>query len=268
MSYHSRKPIGTSVLCMTLAGVYLSSIAPCVAAGDPPSIAPVVASVGPGLPLARLPGVARTEGFSFDLAAGRIALDSRSESRIGVPSPQPVGLVGRYGQALERETRRMNDRDSLQRRVALVDDDESPAPGVQREARRLVSGANGRILTQLVDRILEASSTLQQARDYAEGVRLDVRRGGGVTLGAGKGTEPAPDIAARFTFLVGSNPRVEMRSTLPGNLKTRVELSLVNPGLRAAFSRPISSHLSGSLAGGYEEGGEDRWLSAGVGIKF
>lgn len=208
------------------------------------------------------------DGGQLNLSDARLDLDELSGMRFGGQFQASPTLLGRYRQALERESQRLRFKDPTQGWLTDKDEDETPAEDARRQAGRLFRGASNRILSQTLEKLVEESAPLRQVRDYAEGVRFDVRRGGGVTVGAGRGAEPAANIAARFNLVVGSKPRVEMRSTLPGGIRTRLEMTLTSPGLRASFSRRLSGHFNGTLAGGYEDGGEERWFSAGLGVTF
>ena len=178
-----------------------------------------------------------------------------------------TAFLGSYSKALERETERSVDKDpSLQWSVS-VDEDGTPIPRVQRMAEKIFDGAHERLLTRVLENLISEARPLKAARDYIDGVELDIVKGGGVDFRAGETGRERKPVSASFGLVVAESPRVEIRTTLAG-LKTRVEIPLGSTGIRATLSRKLTHSISGKLGAGYEDSGEDRWLSMGLEIKF
>ena len=205
------------------------------------------------------------------LADGSLRLRGSTAGLI-TPAPDPrlsgLPLVDRYRQALERETRRLIDRHPSILWSDTVDDEGYPARQVQRKAEKIFEGANGRLLSRIAEDLIEDAGSLRTAREYVDGIRLDVRTGGGVGVRSGRSDHDAPGVAASFGLIALGSPRIEARATLPGGIRTRVELPLRNPGMRATLSRALGARLRGTLGLGVEDSGQDRWVSAGVEIRF
>ena len=173
-----------------------------------------------------------------------------------------------YRKALERESRRMVDRHPSLSWTDAVDEDGYPLRGadrLQRDARRLFGGAGNRMMSGWLEKLVEGSAGGRAARGALEGLRMDVRRGGGVGMGAGAARDSS-DIAASVSVMVMGRPRIEVRSTLPWDLKARIEVPLNASGMRATVSRKFTSGLRGTFTMGAED--DERWLSAGVEIDF
>jgi len=198
----------------------------------------------------------------------------------GATNTQP-GLVGRYRMALEKESRRRLDKDPAGLFLLQTDDEDgNPVQRSRREAKKIFGGATGRLLSEFVEVIVEDAVALQTAKDYIQGIRLDVMAGGDMRFQAGQDDTPyrAQDdsprsardakVAASFGLIAIGHPRIEMRTTLPGDIRTRVEVPLTEAGIRATFSRRLNSHLRGTLSAGVEDSGADKWATLGLGIKF
>jgi len=187
-----------------------------------------------------------------------------------VPDPRLSGLplLDRYRQALERETRRLLDKDPSILWSNEVDDEGYPARQVQRKAEKIFEGANGRLVSRIAEDLIEDAGSLRTARDYVDGIRLDVRTGGGVGVRSGRSDHEIPGVAASFGLIALGNPRIEARATLPGGIRTRVELPLRDPGVRATLSRALGARMRGTLGLGVEDSGQNKWVSAGVEIRF
>jgi len=177
-------------------------------------------------------------------------------------------LLTRYHMALQRESRRAIEKDPSLFWGDKTDEDGYPRDSLRREANRIFSGANNRLMSQILEDALRNTTTLKRARAFAEGIRLDVLSGGGVKVGAGGGDDAAQNVSASIGFIVLGRPRVEVRTTLPGGVRTKVELPLTSLGIRASMSRRISANVRGTFSGGVEDGGDDRWVSAGVELRF
>lgn len=194
--------------------------------------------------------------------------------------PEQPGLLGRYRMALEKESRRKLDRDPGLFLVQADDEEGNPVKRVRNEARRIFGGATGRLLSDFAELLIEDAVALQAAKSYVQGIRLDVMSGGNVRFQAGRDERESrfPDdltrtargdgVAASFSLIAIGSPRLEMRATLPGAVRTQIELPLSEPGLRATFSRRLSSHLRGTLSVGVEDSGSDKWATVGVGVRF
>lgn len=178
-------------------------------------------------------------------------------------------LLGRYRKALERECERRSERDPTLGWAGNGDDEGYPARRTRREAERIFDGANSRLLSHFLERVVEQAAALRAARDYVDGLSLDVRKGGGVHVAhAHDEADDAEKPVTRFTLVAIGSPRLEMRSRLPRDLDARVELSLSNPGVSASLTRRFTRVLKGRLGAGIEDSGQDRWISAGVEIRF
>jgi len=207
-----------------------------------------------------------------DTAAPRLEVRS-SAGGLGDPSlflpryeTSNRDLLRRYRRALEKESLRAYDKNPSV--FVVLDDAEGyPLDSAHRSARRIFGKANSRMLSGYLEEMIEGSASLRNARNYVEGIRVDVRKGGDVRFGPG---EPEDESAVRASFhLVAlGDPRLEMRTKLPGGVESRVELSLTSPGVRTKLHCRFGSRLTGSLSGGVEDSGEDRWIAAGLGIRF
>src|SRR5262249_21387118 len=142
---------------------------------------------------------------------------------------------------------------------------------------RIFEGANSRLMSDTLQRALEQTVALRRARTYLDGIRLDLLSGGGMKVGPGidvatpraGGSGPGDtEPRASFGFMMVGHPRIEMHTTLPGSIQTRVELALTSPGIRATLSRRLTPMLRGTLGAGIEDSGSDKWLSAGIGVRF
>jgi hypothetical protein len=130
----------------------------------------------------------------------------------------------------------------------------------------------------MLENLVSEAPSLKAARDYIDGVQLDLMKGGGVDFRSGEdgkvGDRPGQTdregrhVSASFGLVVSSKPRVEMKTTLVGGIKARVEIPLGSTGIRTTFSRKLTSRVSGKLGAGIEDSGEDRWLSMGLEVKF
>ena len=185
----------------------------------------------------------------------------------GPNPPRSMQLLDRYRQALERESRRALDKDPSLFWTAAMDEEGYPERRSQRRAVQIFEGANGRLLTRLLEDALAETEALRATKSYIEGIRLDVRKGGGVKLAAEGLTRDAATKAS-FGLLLTSNPRLEVTSTLPGGFKGRLEVPLRQSGVRATISRPIAFGMRGTLSAGQEDSSESRWVSLGLEIKF
>jgi len=178
-------------------------------------------------------------------------------------------LLARYRRALERECERRSERDPTLGWAGNGDDEGYPARRTRREAERIFDGANSRLLSHFLDQVVEQAAALRAARDYVDGLSLDVRKGGGVHVAhARDGNADTEKSVTRFTLVAIGSPRLEMRSRLRRELDARVELSLSNPGVSASLSRRFTRVLKGRLGAGIEDSGQDRWISAGLEIRF
>lgn len=188
----------------------------------------------------------------------------RSASR-----PATSALLARYRQALMRESRRLLDKDASLLWLEPDDEEGYPERRARREAERIFTGANNRVASQFLQELMASTAALRAARDYIEGVRLDVLRDGGVRVrGSRDDGEAGRGAAASISVLIAGTPRLEMRTDLPGGVRARVELPLSEAGMRATLSRRLGGGVRGTLAGGVEESGDDRWVSAGLEIRF
>ena len=150
----------------------------------------------------------------------------------------------------------------------MLDEDGYPLRGadrVQRDARKLFGGAGNRMMSGWLERLVSESAGLRAARGAVEGLRLDVRKDGGLGMGAGAARDSS-DVATSFSLMVLGNPRLEMRSSLPWNLKARIEVPLTANGVRATMSRRFATGLRGTFTVGSED--DERWVSAGVEVDF
>jgi hypothetical protein len=188
-------------------------------------------------------------------------------------------LLGRYRTALERESRRFLERNpSLLQADAteIIDGDGNPRRGQRRDATRIFQGANNRLLSEILEDALDETVSMRRARACLEGVRFDVLDGGRMRMGSptkdegGRGAAgPSEDaVAASFSMIVIGRPRLEMRTDLPGGIRARIEVPLASPGVRATLSRRITSNLRGTLSAGVEDSGSERWISAGMAVRF
>lgn len=184
------------------------------------------------------------------------------------PQPAESTLFSQYRKALEKESRRMVDRNPSLSWSEAVDEDGYPLRGAdrqQRDARRLLGGAGNRLMSGWLERLVEVSSGMRAARGAVEGLRFDVRRGGGVGMGAGPARDSS-EIATSLSVMVLGRPRLEMRSSLPWDLKARVEVPLDASGLRATLTRKFATGCRATFTMGSED--DERWVSAGVGVDF
>ncbi|MGH9866734.1 MAG: hypothetical protein ACREAA_01020 [Candidatus Polarisedimenticolia bacterium] len=185
------------------------------------------------------------------------------------PAQQESSLFTQYRQALERESRRLADRNPTMFSDASVDEDGYPLRGsdrVQRDARRLFGGASSRVMSGWVEKLLDGSAGGRAARGAIEGLRVDLRRGGSVGVGAGPARESSNDVKASLGVVLLGRPRLEVRSTLPGNLRTRVEIPLDSLGVRATLSHKFTTGWRSTFTLGSEE--DERWVSAGFEVDF
>jgi len=192
---------------------------------------------------------------------------------------QPPGLLGRYRMALEKESKRRMDKDAG---LFILQDDEdgNPVKRTRTEAKRIFGGATGRLLNDFAEILLEDVTGLRVARDYVQGIRVDVMSGGGMRFKAGQDdslprvqddpmkTSRGNSVAASFGLVAIGSPRFEIRATLPGAIRTQVELPLTDPGIRATFSRKLTAHVRGTFSTGIEDSGADKWATLGFGIRF
>lgn len=213
------------------------------------------------------------------LEAGKLRAGDITLSFAAARSGQAPGLLARYRLALERESRRTIDRDASLFWADSGDEDGNPVQRAQREARRIFEGANGRVLSQFAESLVEDAASLRAARDYVEGVRFDVMNGGGLRFQAGGNDRSAAArdeetgdtgdrVAASFGLIALSSPRLEVRTSLPGGIRSRLEVPLTTPGLRASFSRRLAANLRGTMSFGVEDSGADRWMTATLGARF
>ncbi|HZI93621.1 MAG TPA: hypothetical protein VFE84_05230 [Patescibacteria group bacterium] len=206
-------------------------------------------------------------------------LDSASFSLPGQAQVVRQALLGRYRSALERESRRFLEKNpSLLQTDAteVVDGDGNPRRGQRRDATRIFQGANNRVLSEILEDALDDTVSLRRARAFLDGVRFDVMSGGRMRMGSAAREEPArtgagqtqDSVAASFGLIVIGHPRLEMRTELPGGVRARIEVPLASPGIRATLSRRITSNLRGTLSAGVEDSGSERWISAGMAVRF
>ena len=206
----------------------------------------------------------KTSGLSaFQGLAADIQIDPSSLLRQPEPSST---LLKQYSEALSRESRRSMERDPSVFWNDLSDEEGYLEQRARRTAEKIFGGASSRVASDVLERMIEGAAGLRSTREFLEGVRLDVRRGGGVEFGKGQGQDRA-DVAARFSLVVAGSPRLELRTTL-GGFRTRLEIPLSSPGIRATLSRPLGGHARANLSAGVEDSGEDRWISANVGLRF
>lgn len=223
---------------------------------------------------------ARAAAAVQDLPAQAARERDASQGRLhpGEAAVRP-GLLSRYRIALERESRRSLDRDPSIFWAESHDEDGYPMGRARREARRIFDGANGRIISEIAEDLIQEAVALRTARAYLDGVRLDVMKEGGVLVRAGRGEGsfqgreevpgPAgPGVKASFGLVGLGAPRFEFQTTMPGDIRTRIEVPLASPGIRATFSRRITSNLRGTLALGTEDAGAEQWVTAGLGVRF
>jgi len=235
-----------------------------------PSVLPSLGKVDSTKPLSRRKPVEPAGASKLTLPT----FQGHQGPRSTVPS-----LLGRYRLALERESRRTLDKDPsvfwTDPMTDPIDDDALLVRRAQREAEKIFAGANGRVITQIAEAMIQESSRLRSAREYVDGIRLDVMNGGNLRVrgnGIRSGDEVAgpkeAGVAASFGLVLAGNPRVEMRTLLPGQIKARVDMTLASPGVRTTFSRKLTPNLRGNLSGGWEDSGNDRWVSATLEMKF
>jgi len=250
------------------------------AAPVPGAAAP--ASPADGAPATALPGPVRTswshvpplrfgreEPGRIDSVFGS-AGSAGIEASFALPEWRPAGqdLLGMYRSALMKESRRRGSRDDTLGWTEPADEEGYPARRARRQAERIFEGANNRLLSHFLDRVVGQTAALRAARGYVDGVSLDVAKGGGVRVARqGRGDDDDPP-AARFTFVAIGDPHVEMRSRILGNVEARVELSLASPGVSASLTRRFARGVKGRLGAGYEDSGQDRWISAGLQLRF
>ncbi|HEY3175223.1 MAG TPA: hypothetical protein VGK94_05620 [Candidatus Polarisedimenticolia bacterium] len=190
-----------------------------------------------------------------------------------------MGLLSRYQLALERESRRTLDRDPFIFLAGSRDEDGYLLRRARREAQRVFDGANGRLISDIAEDLIQEAVALRTARAWVEGVRFDVMSAGGVRVRAGhdegspRGREEDAGsnglgVKASLGLVALGAPRLEIRTTIPGDIRTRIEVPLSSPGIRAAFSRRVTSSLRGTLSLGVEDAGADLWVTAGLGVRF
>jgi len=250
-----------------------------ILAAAPASGAAAPASPADGAPANALPGPVWTSAsFVSPLRFGReepgrigsVFGSAGIEASFVLPEWRPAGqdFLGLYRSALMKESRRRGTRDDTLGWTEPADEEGYPARRARRQAERIFEGANNRLLSHFLDRVVGQAAALRAARDYVDGVSLDVAKGGGVRVARqGRGDDDDPP-AARFTFVAIGDPHVEMRSRMRGNIEARVELSLASPGVSASLTRRIARGIKGRLGAGYEDGGQDRWISAGLQLRF
>lgn len=190
------------------------------------------------------------------------------------------GMLSRYRMALEKETRRRLDRDPELFMLQAEDEDGNPVKRSRTEAKRIFGGATGRLISEFAEMLVEDAGALRVAKDYVQGISFDVMSGGDVRFKAGRDESATRvqddsvragrgnDVAASFSVIAIGSPRVEMRATLPGSIRAQIELPLTEAGLRATFSRRITSRLRGTFSAGIEDSGADTWATLGLGVKF
>lgn len=210
-------------------------------------------------------------GKTSGLSAFQLAADIQIDPSSLLSQPEPSStLLKQYSDALSRESRRSMERDPSvfwsDLSNDLSDDEGYLEQRARRTAEKIFGGASSRVASDVLERMIEGAAGLRSTREFLEGVRLDVRRGGGVEFGKGQGQDRA-DVAARFNLVVAGSPRLELRTML-GGFRTRLEIPLSSPGIRATLSRPLGGHARANLSAGVEDSGEDRWISANVGLRF
>ena len=247
-------------------------------------LARVVVCLATALPIAATAWSAETPGKAS--GASRLMPTRASVSETDVilkPAgnlPEASGLLNRYRIALEKESRRRLDRDAGMFLVQADDEDGNPVKRARTEAKRIFGGATGRLLGDFAELLVEDAVALQTATNYVQGIRIDVMNGGNMRFQTGVDDsvtriQDAParaplsgDVAASFSLIALGSPRLEMRATLPGAVRTQIELPLTEPGLRATFSRRLTYHLRGTLSAGVEDSGADTWATVGLGVRF
>ncbi len=263
----------TRLLCLAAGCLAITALAgrPVAAAPAGPAspglhdgiLSPILAPLALGPVLRFEPGVAPVAGSSGAPGAGafEVALPQHEWK------PVRQDLLGRYRSALVKECARRSHRDPTLGWAGTVDVEGYPARRTRRQAERIFDGANNRLLSQFLEQVVEQMSTLRAARDYVDGVSLDVSKGGGLHVAhTARDDDERP--VTRFTLVAIGSPRLEMRSRLQGRLDARVELSLTSPGVSASLTRRFARCLKGRLGAGVEDSGQDRWVSAGVEIRF
>ncbi|HET9480796.1 MAG TPA: hypothetical protein VFP98_03495, partial [Candidatus Polarisedimenticolia bacterium] len=162
------------------------------------------------------------------------------------------------------------DKDPSVLTVDPLDEEGFPERRAQRHAERIFEGAGERTLSIFVERLVGEAAALQAARAYLDGIRLDIGKDGAVGVNTGKRSREA-EAAASVSLIVLGKPRVEVRSTLPGDIRARLELPLldgVTSGARVSLSRQMNPGLRGTLGAGFEDSGRGSWVSAGVEVRF
>ena len=272
---------GRAGVLVPLLAPFLVCLAPCVAeesdrqprqpvvqpvASEPPLVADVPESTDGKENTAAVKALAGAPGLVFH---GEPFTRRGTAELLKSPAPQESAVFGQYRQALERESRRMADRNPAMFWTEMVDEDGYPLRGsdrVQRDARRLFGGASNRLMSGFLDRLLDESTGLRAARSAVEGLRVDLKRGGGVGVGAGPARDGGRDVKASVGVMLLGRPRMEVRSDLTGSLRARLEVPLDSLGMRATLSQKFGSGWRGTLTLGSEE--DERWISAGFEVDF
>ena len=210
-------------------------------------------------------GAADRIGFELPDLAGT-ELDGRTLIRY--PRWGSSAFLGSYRKALERETKRSVNKDPSLMWGVSVDEDGCPLPRVQRMAEKIFEGTNERVLSRLLENLIDGTKALRTARNYIDGIQLDFMKGGGVDFRSNGRVEKREPVKASFGFIVSGKPRVEIKTRLPGGIKTRVEVPLGATGIRTTLSRKLTHRMRGTLGAGVEDSGEDRWVSMGLEFKF
>ncbi|HKY30984.1 MAG TPA: hypothetical protein VJV23_00490 [Candidatus Polarisedimenticolia bacterium] len=260
-------PLATAGVCLAAA----AALSPCWAGSRTEEAVPSL----PAAPVAlswRAGAAGADGGATATALTTPITLPAAGDLFRRDPGPAP-SMFSEYRKALEKESRRLREKHPSAFWNEDLDEDGYPLRGVgkvQRDARRIFEGAGSRVATRWLEDQLDDSPGARAARSYIEGLRMDLRRGGGLRVQAG---DRAPareerDSAASVTVMVAGRPRIELRSQLPGDIRARVEVPLGSLGFRATMSRRFAAGIKGTLSGGVEDGGDDRWVSAGIEIGF
>ncbi len=205
-----------------------------------------------------------TPGSTLEIP--RLTLEARE--LIAPVAPTRSGLLSRYQKALEGEGRRFMTKDAWMVWGAVEDEEGNRPPRLQRQAERIFSRANGRALSQLLEEMAVRSPALRDARDYVEGVRLDLIPGQGMDLRVGGPESRGSRSGASVGLVALGDPRIEVSGRMGSGLKARLELPLAGDGVRATLSLPLASRVRCTLDAGREGSGEGTWLSAGIDLKF
>ncbi len=199
--------------------------------------------------------------------------DNQLESHsLGLPArdlPVRAGKVSfleQYRKALEQESRRLVDRDPSLHWAHWIDDAEDPHRTSSREAQRVFDRAHERILSKMLEGLIDGTATLKAVSDYVDGIRLDVKKGGGVEVGSTLSEAERSNAHASFAFIVAGKPRIEMKTRLAGTIRTDVEIPITSVGFRTSMSQRLTNNLSGGIKLGMEE--DDRWVSLALEYRF